>query len=69
MTRRSLAYHEAHQRVAARHGTIVADLRDDDRALWLRDRSLWSADLFHVSGAGHARWAETAWRALDSTYG
>ncbi|MCI0425282.1 MAG: SGNH/GDSL hydrolase family protein [Actinobacteria bacterium] len=69
MTRRSLAYHRAHQRVARRHGAVVAELRDDDRTLWIRDRSLWSEDLFHVSGAGHARWAETAWKTLQPVIG
>ena len=65
MTARSAAYHRVHQRVAHRHGAVVADHRDDDRTLWLRDRSLWSEDLFHVSARGHARWAEAAWRALE----
>lgn len=65
MTARSAAYHRVHHKVAARHGALVADQRDDDRKLWLRDRSLWSEDLFHVSPLGHARWAETAWRTLE----
>jgi lysophospholipase L1-like esterase len=65
MTARSAAYHRVHHRVAARHSALVADQRDDDRNLWLRDRSLWSEDLFHVSSRGHARWAETAWRTLE----
>jgi lysophospholipase L1-like esterase len=69
MTRRSLAFHRAHQRVAARNGTLIAELREDDRDLWLRDRSLWSEDLFHVSAAGHARWAEIAWATLEPIYG
>jgi lysophospholipase L1-like esterase len=69
MTRRSLAFHHAHQRVAARNGTLIAELREDDRDLWLRDRSLWSEDLFHVSSAGHARWAEIAWATLEPIYG
>jgi lysophospholipase L1-like esterase len=65
MTRRSLAYHRAHHRVAARHGAIVVETRSDDRNLWLRDRSLWSEDLFHVSPSGHARWADFTWRAIE----
>jgi lysophospholipase L1-like esterase len=65
MTARSLAYHRVHQKVAERHGAIVAEHRNDDRTLWLRDRSLWSEDLFHVSALGHARWAEYAIRALQ----
>lgn len=69
MTARSAAYHRVHHRVAERHGALVADQRDDDRALWLRDRSLWSEDLFHVSPRGHARWAETAWRTVEPVLG
>lgn len=69
MTRRSLAFHQAHHRVAERHGTLMAEMREDDRDLWLRDRSLWSEDLFHVSAAGHARWARFAWQTLEPTYG
>lgn len=65
MTARSLLYHRAHERVAARHECVVAEHRNDDRELWLRDRSLWAEDLFHVSARGHARWAEYAMRALE----
>ncbi len=65
MTRRSAAYHRAHHRVAERHRAVVSDHREDDREMWIRDRSLWSEDLFHVSPRGHARWAEAAWRALE----
>ena len=69
MTRRSATYDRAHQRVAQRHGALVVDQRSDDRRLWLRDRSLWSEDLFHVSASGHARWADTAWRTLEPAIG
>lgn len=65
MTARSEAYHRVHHRVASRHDAVVSDHRYDDRTVWLRDRSLWSEDLFHVSPRGHARWAEAAWRALQ----
>jgi hypothetical protein len=65
MTRRSAAYHRAHHRVADRHGATVVEHRSDDRDLWLRDRSLWSEDLFHVSPSGHARWAEFTWKAIE----
>jgi lysophospholipase L1-like esterase len=61
ITRRSLSYDQAHQRVAERTGATWLNPRRDDRSLWLRDRSLWSADLFHVSSHGHARWAESTW--------
>jgi lysophospholipase L1-like esterase len=65
MTRRSLAYHRAHRRVAEHHGATVVEHRFDDRDLWLRDRSLWSEDLFHVSASGHARWAEITWKTIE----
>lgn len=64
MSARSARFDRAHRRVAAKHGTWVVDQRSDDAALWNRDRSLWAADHFHVSAAGHARWAETTWRTL-----
>jgi lysophospholipase L1-like esterase len=69
MTHRSAAYHRVHHRVADRYGALVADQRDDDRGLWMRDRSLWSEDLFHVSSRGHARWADTAWKTLEPVIG
>lgn len=65
MTRRSLAYDRAHQRVADRVDAIWLNPRQDDRALWIRDRSLWSEDLFHVSSHGHARWADSCWRTIQ----
>jgi lysophospholipase L1-like esterase len=68
MTRRSLAYDRVHHRVARRHGTLVVDQRSDDRRAWLRDRSLWSDDLFHVSASGHARWAETVWKTVEPAF-
>ncbi len=66
ITRHSLAYDRAHMRVAKRTGAVWLDPRQDDRALWLRDRSLWSADMFHVSAHGHARWARTAWPTVSA---
>lgn len=66
MTMRSARFDRTHREVAARHGTHVIDQRSDEPALWYRDRSLWAADHFHVSGAGHARWAETTWRTLET---
>jgi lysophospholipase L1-like esterase len=26
---------------------------------------LWAADLFHVSAAGHRRWADVVWATLE----
>jgi lysophospholipase L1-like esterase len=69
MSRRSAAYDRVHQRVARRHRALVVDQRSDDRRLWIRDRSLWSEDLFHVSASGHARWADTTWRTLEPALG
>jgi lysophospholipase L1-like esterase len=73
MERRAVRFDLAHREVAARHGTAVVDQRSDDRLAWHRDRSLWAEDYFHVSAAGHARWAETVWRTvgplLDGAHG
>ncbi|HEX6220418.1 MAG TPA: GDSL-type esterase/lipase family protein [Acidimicrobiia bacterium] len=65
LSARSARFDQAHRRVATTHGTWVIDQRNDDPTLWNRDRSLWAADHFHVSAAGHARWAETTWHTLD----
>ena len=65
MNRRSRRFDASHWRVAETHGTIVVNQRSDDRDVWYQDRELWSADLFHVSAKGHARWAETLWRTVD----
>lgn len=65
MSRRAERFDRAHWEVAEHHGTIVVNQRSDDLSLWYRDRSLWAADLFHVSARGHERWAELAWKALD----
>jgi lysophospholipase L1-like esterase len=64
MSWRAERFDGAHRQVAARYGTAVVDHRSDDVALWYADRSLWAADLFHVSPAGHARWSETTWRTV-----
>lgn len=69
MTRRSLRFHRAHQRVARRHGAHVVEHRSDDPAAWYSDRDLWSADLFHVSAAGHERWANVTWRTIEPLVG
>lgn len=62
--RRARRFDAVHRRVAAEHRTAVVDQRSDDVQVWHNDRSLWAADLFHVSAAGHARWAETTWRTV-----
>jgi lysophospholipase L1-like esterase len=69
MSRRARRFDRVHWQVAARHETAVVDQRSDDPALWNNDPSLWAADLFHVSGAGHARWAETTWRTIEPLLG
>jgi lysophospholipase L1-like esterase len=68
MSRRASQFDRVHWAVAAAHGTHVVDQRSDDPGIWFRDRSLWAEDLFHVSAAGHARWAETAWRTIGPLY-
>ena len=65
MSRRARRFDRVHWEVAATHGTTVVDQRSDDAAIWNNDRTLWAADSFHVSAAGHARWAETTWRAIS----
>ncbi len=61
VSRRSAAFDRIHWNVAEKHGAHVVHQRSDPREVWLDDRNLWSADLFHVSAAGHTRWADTAW--------
>lgn len=65
MSRRARRFDRVHWRVAETHGTAVVDQWSDDARLWNSDRSLWAADHFHVSAAGHARWADTAWRTVE----
>ncbi|MFB3050832.1 MAG: GDSL-type esterase/lipase family protein [Acidimicrobiia bacterium] len=65
VSRRAHGFDQAHWRVAARHGTAVVRQRSDDSGRWYKDRGLWSPDLFHVSAAGHARWAETIWETVE----
>lgn len=62
---RSWRFDRVHRLVAEIHGTTVVNQRSDQASLWRKDRSLWAADLFHVSAAGHARWAETVWSTVD----
>jgi acyl-CoA thioesterase-1 len=64
MERRARRFDDVHWRVAEIHGTTVVDQRSDDASVWKLDRSLWAEDFFHVSAAGHARWAETVWETV-----
>lgn len=68
MERRARRFDEVHRRVAQLHGTAVVDQRSDDPLIWSRDRTLWAEDFFHVSAAGHARWAETVWQTIDPLF-
>lgn len=61
---RARRFDRIHREVAQKHGTAVVDQRSDDARVWNTDRSLWAEDHFHVSAAGHARWADTAWRTI-----
>lgn len=65
LNRRARRFDAVHWKVAESHGAIVVDQRSDDPQIWYRDRDLWSPDLFHVSAAGHARWADTVWRTVE----
>lgn len=64
MSRRAHRFDRVHWKVADAHGTHVVDQWSDEARVWNTDRSLWAADLFHVSAAGHARWADTAWGTI-----
>lgn len=64
MSRRARRFDRVHWKVGSAHGAAVIDQRADDPGIWNTDRSLWAADYFHVSAAGHARWADTAWRTV-----
>jgi lysophospholipase L1-like esterase len=65
VSRRAWRFDRAHRSVAEQHGAAVVDHRSDDVKVWNTDMSLWAADYFHVSAAGHARWAETTWRTVE----
>jgi hypothetical protein len=65
MTRRSARFNRVHEIVAERHGAHVVPHRRDNPTIWYNDRGLWSADLFHVSGSGHAIWADSTWRTIE----
>jgi len=65
MSQRSARFDLVHHRVAARHNAHVVPQRKDDLTIWYSDRGLWSADRFHVSAAGHRRWADAAWRTIQ----
>jgi len=65
MTRRSARFDRVHRRVADRYGSHVVEHRTEDPAIWYSDRGLWSPDMFHVSAAGHQRWADSAWRTIE----
>ncbi len=61
---RSARFDRIHHRVSERYGTHVIEQRSDDREPWFSDPDLWSPDQFHVSPAGHQRWANTAWNTV-----
>lgn len=65
ISRRAWVFDRAHWAIAERHGSAVVDQRSDDLDVWYEDRSLWAADLFHVSARGHERWANMVWQTLD----
>lgn len=65
VSRRANGFDQTHWKIAEKHGTTVIPQRSDGIERWYKDRRLWSPDLFHVSAAGHARWAETTWKTVD----
>lgn len=68
ISRRAESFDRAHREIAETYGTIVVDQRADDVRIWQTDRSLWAQDDFHVSPAGHARWAEMAWKTIGPVF-
>lgn len=69
LSSRALAFDRAHRRVAWRHGSTVVTQRTADHQVWYQDRDLWAEDLFHVSAAGHERWAGVTLEALQPLLG
>lgn len=65
MSRRSARFDRIHHLVAERHAAHVVQHRRDNPTIWYIDRALWSPDLFHVSAAGHRRWADSTWCTLE----
>jgi lysophospholipase L1-like esterase len=65
MSRRARRFDDVHWKVAREHQTTVVHQRNADIKIWYSDRDLWAADLFHVSAAGHARWADTIWETVE----
>ncbi|MEX1125963.1 MAG: GDSL-type esterase/lipase family protein [Acidimicrobiia bacterium] len=65
LSHRSAGFDRIHRKVAARHGAVVVEQRADQPEVWYSDRSLWAEDLFHVSAAGHRRWADVVWATLE----
>lgn len=61
-------FDQIHREIAAAYDTAVVDQWSDDPVHW-KDPSMWAADYFHVSAAGHARWAETTWRTVGPLMG
>lgn len=64
MSYRARRFDAVHWKISEIHDTAVVDQWSDDPRVWNTDRSLWAADQFHVSAAGHARWADTAWKTI-----
>lgn len=65
ISQRSARFDRVHHRVAARYGAHVVEHRNDEPTIWYTDRALWSSDMFHVSAAGHRRWADSTWRLVE----
>lgn len=67
-SQRSAWFDQIHRTVAARHGAHVIEQRADSPGDWYEDRSLWAEDLFHVSAAGHRRWADVVWATVEPQF-
>lgn len=68
LSRRSLRFNAAHERVAERNGSWVVPQRDGPVDIW-DERHMWSDDLFHVSARGHEVWGDLGWKTVARALG
>jgi acyl-CoA thioesterase-1 len=66
LRRRVEVFNEVLTRQARAHGATVVDLFGPSQAEVPREPALISADRYHPSDAGYARWAELMWRGIEA---
>lgn len=64
--RRVVLFNQALRRQARAHGVEIVDLYTSSRKEVPRRPELISADGYHPSDQGHARWAELMWQGLEA---